>query len=66
MLRIEALQDWMALTPKWYDTISANEEQINIPANPKHRWKFRMAGYLEQLLEDKELSEVINQLTSNQ
>lgn len=34
-----------------------NEERINIPANPKHYWRYRMHLTLEQLLKEKEFNE---------
>lgn len=65
ILVVESLQDWMALTSEWYDTLSGEEEQINIPANSNHRWKFRMAGYLEDLIQNKKLNDTINELIAN-
>ena len=32
------------------------DERINIPANPKHYWRYRMHITLEQLLKAKELN----------
>lgn len=34
-----------------------NEERINIPANPKHYWRYRMHLTLEQLLKEKDFNE---------
>ena len=33
-----------------------NDERINIPANPKHYWRYRMHITLEQLLKEKEFN----------
>jgi 4-alpha-glucanotransferase len=33
-----------------------HEERINIPANPKHYWRYRMHISLEQLLKEKEFN----------
>lgn len=49
MLCILTLQDWLAAD----DALrleDANAERINIPANPKHYWRYRMHLTLEQLL----------------
>jgi 4-alpha-glucanotransferase len=32
------------------------EEQINVPANPKHYWRYRMHITLENLLEQDEFN----------
>ncbi|MEO6357575.1 MAG: hypothetical protein ABIU77_13775, partial [Ferruginibacter sp.] len=34
-----------------------NEERINIPANPKHYWKYRMHLTLEDLIKEKGFNE---------
>lgn len=58
MLCIEALQDWLALSNK-YRKLSPQEEQINIPADSKHKWRFRMPCHIEDLISDKELNNTI-------
>jgi 4-alpha-glucanotransferase len=30
-----------------------NEERINVPANPKHYWRYRMHMSVEQLMQEK-------------
>ena len=49
MLTIIPLQDWFAIDDiiKRYDV---EAERINVPANPKHYWRYRMHITLEQLL----------------
>ena len=37
------------------------EERINIPADPKHFWKYRMHITLEQLLKEKEFNHDLKQ-----
>ena len=51
MLTILPLQDWFSLEPalRVADTAS---ERINIPANPKHYWRWRMHITLEELLDN--------------
>lgn len=34
-----------------------HEERINVPANPKHYWRYRMHFTLEQLLKEKDFNE---------
>ena len=36
---------------------STKEEQINIPANPKHYWRYRMHLTLENLLQEKNFNQ---------
>lgn len=49
MLCILTLQDWLA-TDEELRLDDAGAERINIPANPKHYWRYRMHLTLEQLL----------------
>jgi 4-alpha-glucanotransferase len=39
-----------------------NEERINVPANPKHYWKYRMHVSLEELLRQKPFTNELKQL----
>lgn len=48
MLCIISMQDYLALFSK-LRTISPEEEQINIPANPHHYWRYRMPVNIEEL-----------------
>ncbi|MCH5244877.1 MAG: 4-alpha-glucanotransferase [Muribaculaceae bacterium] len=58
MLCILPLQDWMALDGRVRRKNPA-EELINIPANPRHYWRYRMHLTLEQLLECTNLNTII-------
>ncbi len=49
MLAIIPLQDWLSIDEKLRRK-DANEERINIPANPRHYWKYRMHLTIEELL----------------
>ena len=61
MLAIFPLQDWMGISEalRWPDP---NQERINIPAQPKHYWRYRMHTYLEDLLTQKDFNQRINGL----
>ena len=58
MLCILTLQDWLATDEKLRLT-DAGAERINIPANPKHYWRYRMHISLEKLLKADELNYTI-------
>ncbi len=51
MLCVLSLQDWLAIDED-IRLADANAERINIPANPKHYWRYRMHVPIEQLLAD--------------
>ena len=50
MLCLLSLQDWLSLDEQ-LRLPDANAERINIPANPRHYWRYRMHLTIEQLLE---------------
>ena len=53
MLCVLSVQDWLAM----YDKLrlpDADAERINIPANPKHYWRYRMHINLEDLMDNAE------------
>ncbi len=49
MLCILPLQDWMSVSPE-IRRADPREEQINVPANSRHYWRYRMHITVEQLL----------------
>ena len=49
MLCIIALQDWLAIDEK-LRLPDATAERVNIPANPRHYWRYRMHIDLEDLI----------------
>lgn len=51
MLTILPLQDWLSINGVLRRE-NPNEEQINVPANPRHYWRYRMHLSLESLLAD--------------
>ncbi len=61
MFCILSLQDWLSISQKWRNP-NVKEEQINIPSNPKHYWRYRMHLTLEELLKNHELNKKIRTL----
>ncbi len=61
MLCILPLQDWLSI-----DGVvrrrDPREELINVPANPRHYWRYRMHLTIEQLCGEKELNNRIRNL----
>ena len=61
MLCILSFQDWMSIDGDLrYPEAAA--ERINVPANPRHYWRYRMHLTLEQLADADGLNERIRQL----
>ncbi|MDR2859927.1 MAG: hypothetical protein LBV64_06025, partial [Mediterranea sp.] len=58
---ILSLQDWLSIDGNMRNT-NVNEERINIPANPRHYWRYRMPFTLEQLINTEKLNEKIKKL----
>lgn len=61
MLCILSLQDWFALDEK-LRLPDTDAERINIPANPRHYWRYRMHINIEDLIADKEYNDAIKEL----
>ena len=61
MLCILSFQDWMSISGQLRNP-NAAEERINVPANPRHYWRYRMHLTLEQLLEADELNSKLKQM----
>ena len=61
MLCLLSFQDWMSIDEK-LRLPDENAERINIPANPRHYWRYRMHLTVEQLLQADELNEEISTL----
>lgn len=61
MLCILSLQDWFAFDEK-LRLPDADAERINIPANPRHYWRYRMHINIEDLIADKEYNDAIKEL----
>ena len=52
MLCLLSFQDWVSIDEK-LRLPDANAERINIPANPRHYWRYRMHLTLEQLMAEE-------------
>lgn len=63
MLCILSIQDWLA-TDEALRLPDADAERINIPANPKHYWRYRMHLNIEDLAEDKRFVQNITEMIS--
>ncbi|MDE7426636.1 MAG: 4-alpha-glucanotransferase [Muribaculaceae bacterium] len=55
MLCILPLQDWLSTDGK-LRRHNPQEEQINVPANPRHYWRYRMHLTMEELLAQKDFN----------
>jgi 4-alpha-glucanotransferase len=56
MWAIFQLQDYLGVDDALRRS-NPKEEQINIPANPKHYWRYRMHLTLENLLQEKNFNQ---------
>lgn len=63
MLAVLPIQDWISISRE-LRRHSPTEEQINVPANPKHYWRYRLHIPLEALINSSKLRNKIMLLTS--
>ena len=63
MLCVLSIQDWLA-TDESLRLPDADAERINIPANPKHYWRYRMHLNIEDLAADKRFVQNITEMIS--
>ena len=63
MLCILSIQDWLAIDES-LRLANADAERINIPANPKHYWRYRMHVSIEDLMANNSFNENIKELIS--
>ena len=61
MLCVLSIQDWLAMDER-IRLDDADAERINIPANPRHYWRYRMHINIENLMTDKSFTENIRNL----
>ena len=61
MLCVLSIQDWLAIDEK-LRLPDANAERINIPANPRHYWRYRMHLNIEELMANDSFNENIREL----
>ena len=64
MLCLISLQDWLSIDEK-LRLPDVNGERINIPANPRHYWRYRMHLNIEQLLEADDFNNEVANLVLN-
>ena len=63
MLTVLPWQDWVAMDGALRRE-NPNDERINVPANSRHYWRYRMHFTLEELLQADELNKMIKQKIS--
>lgn len=63
MLCILGIQDWMSIDED-LRLADPNAERINIPANPKHYWRYRMHVSIEDLMKNNAFNEQVTDLTN--
>ena len=58
---ILAFQDWLSMDEdlRYPD---ANAERINVPANPRHYWRYRMHLTLEDLMKNKAFNKKMTEM----
>ena len=61
MLCLLSLQDWLSID-ECLRLPDQNAERINIPANPRHYWRYRMHLTIEQLMKEDDFNENIKTL----
>ena len=61
MLCLLSLQDWMSIDER-LRLPDQNAERINIPANPRHYWRYRMHLTIEELMQATDFNENIRTL----
>ena len=61
MLCLLSLQDWLSID-EHLRLPDQNAERINIPANPRHYWRYRMHLTIEQLMKEDGFNETIKTL----
>ena len=63
MLCVLSIQDWLAIN-EHLRLPDANAERINIPANPKHYWRYRMHLSIEDLAANREFMDSVTELVA--
>lgn len=61
MLCVLGIQDWMSIDER-LRLADANAERINVPANPKHYWRYRMHIGIEELMKANDFNHNITDL----
>jgi 4-alpha-glucanotransferase len=58
MLTVLPLQDWLAMDGELRRE-NPHDERINVPANSRHYWRYRMHITLEELLKAENINKLI-------
>ncbi len=61
ILCILSFQDWLSMSEEWRNP-NIEAERINIPANPRHYWRYRMHITLEDLMQAESINTKIREL----
>ncbi len=64
MLALISFQDWTSMDEK-LRAKDPEAERINIPANPRHYWRYRMPMTLEKLLQEDAFNAKIRGMIEN-
>lgn len=64
MLSLLSLQDWLSIDER-IRLADPDAERINIPANPRHYWRYRMHMTISQLQADTMFNSTITDLLTN-
>lgn len=64
MLCVLGIQDWMSIDER-LRLADANAERINVPANPKHYWRYRMHIGIEELMKANDFNHNITDLIAH-
>ena len=63
MLCVQSLQDWFSIDER-LRLPDADAERINIPANPRHYWRYRMHVTIEQLQAATAFNDTVKELVT--
>jgi 4-alpha-glucanotransferase len=58
------LQDWLGIDPQLRHPV-ASEERINVPANPRHYWRYRMHLTVDALARATEFNQLVRRLITD-
>ena len=61
MLCLLSLQDWLSID-EGVRLADADAERINVPANPRHYWRYRMHLNIEDLIENEDFNRQVRDL----
>ena len=62
MFCILPLQDWTSIDSSVRYPGNPEDERINVPANPRHYWRWRMPLTLEELVSHQDFCKHVNDM----